>query len=56
MDAAVGIALDKLGNRRILTERLDELDLVFGKVANTVMTPCSGSGTAPEISAPNAVP
>ena len=28
--------------------------LVLGSVMNTVMTPCSGSGTAPETSAPNA--
>ena len=30
--------------------------LVLGRVTNTVMTPCSGSGTAAEISAPNAAP
>jgi len=30
--------------------------LVLGRVTNTVMTPCSGNGTAAEISAPNAAP
>ncbi len=53
MDAAVRIAFEEFGDRRVLAERLEQLDLGVRQVMNTVFTPWSGCGTTPDTSAPS---
>jgi len=56
MDAAVALRSRNLAIGEVAPSGWMNSILVLGKVTNTVMTPCSGNGTAAEISAPNATP
>ena len=56
VNAAVGVALEKFGDRDTSPSGWMNSILVLGRVTNTVMTPCSGNGTAAEMSAPNTAP
>ena len=53
VDAAIRVALEKFGDRRILANGSSNSILVLGSVMNTVVTPWSGCGTAADTSAPS---